>query len=86
MSYFEIKVQSGSKSELDKRVADNRKRGFEVARYYEYETEGRCLENSKYKDSDGVMHRYRVHEASKIYGAVMRKCNLAHLKQKQLQN
>lgn len=75
MDYFEIKLQSSCEDELKKRVADNKKRGFWVARYYEYEIEGSRTSNTKYKSAAGVHKRLKVSSVQRVYGAVMRRKN-----------
>lgn len=76
MTYFEIKVHAQSKEELEKRVVDNEKRGFEVARYYEFESERTYATNTKYVTADGSLTRARIGSVNKTYGAVMRRKQL----------
>lgn len=76
MEYFQILVHGGTPEELAKRILDNEKRGFKVARYFNRETE-RVMNsaNPSYLDSEGVNKRYRVSMVNRKYGAVMRRQN-----------
>ncbi|MEK5068078.1 hypothetical protein [Sporosarcina sp. FSL K6-1508] len=73
--YFEIKVEAKSKEELSARVGDNESRGFEVARYYEYEKEGNSWLDGGYRNRDGAKYRHAGNSSHKFYGAVMRRDN-----------
>ena len=82
MTYFETRVQSQSKEELERRVRDNKKRGFQVARYYEIKREGRYATNSKYRTADGGTTRIRGSTEHVTYGAVMRRVNNGYSSQR----
>lgn len=73
--YFEIKVEAKSNEELSRRVHDNELRGFEVARYYEYEKEGNLWMDGGYRNRDGAKYRFGGNSVHKFYGAVMRRDN-----------
>ena len=71
MNYFKIQVKAGSKSELEKRVADNKKRGFELVSISETESCKHVYSASEYRGVD----------ISKRFVAVMRRENRDRLAQ-----
>lgn len=73
--YFTIKINAKSPEELDRRIADNISRGFELVRLYEDEKEGHDWKDSGYRDRDGAKYRYNGCHVFRHYGAIMRRAN-----------
>lgn len=73
--YFQFTMQATTPEELQKRIADNESRGFEVVRYYERDKEWRQRGTSNFVDASGITRRNVVSSGYKIYGVVMRGAN-----------
>lgn len=76
MKYFETRVHARSPEELEKRVADNKKRGFEVVRYFERKSNSNTnVTSGSYLTHDGKVRRDGITDPYHSYGAVMRREN-----------
>lgn len=82
MSYFTIPISAKSEEELNKRIADNEKKGFELIKTYTREVEGNDWRNDGYRIGGEAVLRFAGNHSYRSYCAVMRRDNRKYLEEK----
>lgn len=86
MKYFTIELKAKSEQELQKRIVDNEKKGFELVKTHTKTTEGNVWQDKGRGNGlyGRVGYEFRGTDSYTSYLAIMRRDNTEYLKSKGL--